>query len=150
MVGKTRKNKIICYDGIGSHKSGIHTPKNFMKRLRKEIRPCMDPIRRKEIPHYCYGISTGNVNELVRWSGAVWSTRKKCRNDIQAGKRADKERERLAKIPGTKEHQVVLDNIKLILEDMTSDSKRDYFRNSKFAKKYLTKSEIKSFLSGCV
>ena len=60
MVKKTKKNnnnnnnnksKKICYTGIGSKKSGIHTEKEFLNILDKNLKKdCSKFIKRKKCP----------------------------------------------------------------------------------------------------
>jgi hypothetical protein len=56
---------------------------------------------------------------------------------MREGKRLDEERERLAKVPGTKEHQDVLDNYAMLRKIFPKKRLLDKF------KKYLSKNEMK-------
>ncbi len=139
---QTRKRKIVCYDGIGSHVSGIHTRKNFLRRMlrntRGERRSCSKSGMRNQYPALCNHPSAGNIKGWIKWSGALLESKESCSKMIEAGKRANEERARLAKIPGTKEHQVVLDNIAIYKKTFPGkplpNSWREHLTNAEQAK----------------
>ncbi len=81
MKNKTRK--IICYTGIGSKKSGVHTNKNFLKitkKFRKDKISCYDSKGKYRCP------KRKNVKGWMKWSGAVLENEEKCKKIVSNSK----------------------------------------------------------------
>jgi len=77
-MNKTRKNKIICYTGIGSRKNGKHNAKKYMKIVKKEYpkRVCntmkLSSKKSNRCPKYT------NLNGWVKYFGANYKTSEEC------------------------------------------------------------------------
>jgi hypothetical protein len=135
---KTRK--IVCYDGLRSRKNGLHTRKNFLHRMHtlthKERKFCKKPGMREKYTTLCNHPSSQNVKGWLNWSGAVLQSPQSCRKGIEAAKREEEERVRIARMPNSNEHKQVLDSFAKFRKFFPTDPIPSHF------KKYLTKNEL--------
>jgi hypothetical protein len=97
---KTRKSNIICYDGIGSKYSGVHTRKNFLRAMKS-------PIITRFTRYQTNIPKSNNLEGWMKWSGAELDDEANCRKMVGQSRKEYKERKeqlRLQQIPGTKEY----------------------------------------------
>lgn len=83
----TRKNKVICYTGVGAKKNGKHNVKSFRKITRK-LYPKSECMRMKkfkksfgtgkECPKYT------NTNGWVKFFGAKYTSSKECNSIVKS------------------------------------------------------------------
>ena len=82
-LNKTRKSKkILCYTGINSNKTGVHTPHEFLKIAKNKW------SKNKDL---CNDINTGkylcpNLDDLdgwMKWVGAAWMDELQCRKSAK-------------------------------------------------------------------
>jgi hypothetical protein len=88
-MNTTRKNKIICYTGIGARKNAKHTVKNFRKIVRKQYSrsECkkMKNIKKK------YGVGSEcpkkeNIHDWINFFGAIYTSPKACNSIVKEDK----------------------------------------------------------------
>ena len=78
----TRKaSKVLCYTGIHSKKSGVHTPKEFLKITRKWAKSKSDCNRFVDGKYVCP--EEGDVNGWMKWLGAEYVENKACRKSAR-------------------------------------------------------------------
>jgi len=79
---KTRKNKIICYTGIGAQEDGIHTKKKFMNIARKEYTSDFCKTMKSSKSNKCPTTLKG----WVKYFGAMYISPEKCAKIIKKNK----------------------------------------------------------------
>ena len=88
-MNTTRKNKIICYTGIGAKKNAKHTVKNFRKIIRKQYSSTeckkMKNIKKK------YGVGPEcpkkeNIHAWINFFGARYTSPKACNSSVKEDK----------------------------------------------------------------
>ena len=72
------QKKVVCYTGIGSKNSAIHTDEEFAKIIRTEFK--------KDCKKDCPKV----YNEWVTWSGAEIKSKKECKDIVRSNKNIDK------------------------------------------------------------
>jgi len=92
-MNNTRKNKIICYTGIGSRKNAKHSANTFRKITRKVFsKSRCNGIKER---HGSECPKNGNINGWVNYFGAEYTTPKNCNSIVKNNKNIKAMRNRL-------------------------------------------------------